>query len=53
MKCTDTYKEVKVFEFPGMIARVHIPDITPEERKRRMQAIHNAAAQLLKGVKEK
>lgn len=53
MKCTDTYKEVKVIEFPGMIARVHIPDITPEERERRMKAVYNAAANLLKGVKEK
>lgn len=49
----DTYKEVKVIEFPGMIARVHIPDITPEERERRMKAVYNAAANLLKGVKTK
>ena len=48
MKCQDTYKETKVFEFPGMIAKVHIPDLTQEEKVRRMQAIHNAAAKLLK-----
>lgn len=53
MKCTDTYKEVKVFEFPGMTVRVHIPDITPEERARRMKKIHDAAAELLKGVYKK
>lgn len=47
MKQKDTYKEVRVFEFPGMIARVHIPDITPEERERRMKQIHRAAARLL------
>ena len=44
----DSYKETKVFEFPGMIARVHIPDLTPDERTRRMKAIHKAAAELLK-----
>lgn len=49
----DTYKEVKVIEFPGMTARIHIPDIAPEERERRMRAVYNAAANLLKGVKEK
>lgn len=49
----DTYKEVKVIEFPGMIARIHIPDITPEEREKRMKAVYNAAANLLKGVKTK
>lgn len=44
----DTYKETRVIEFPGMIARVHIPDLTPAERERRMKAIHKAAAELLK-----
>ena len=51
MKSQDTYKEVKIIEFPGMIARVHIPDITAEERERRMKAIHKAAAALLKSKK--
>ena len=53
MKCTDTYKEVRTIEFPGMIARVHIPDLTPDERNRRMRNIQNAAEKLLKGVKTK
>lgn len=44
----DTYKEVKVIQFPGMIAKIHIPDITPEERDRRMKRIREAAANLLK-----
>ena len=48
MKCKDTYKEVRVFEFPNMIARVHIPDITEEERARRMKLIEQAAVALLK-----
>ena len=44
----DTYKEVKVFTFPNMTVRVHIPDLTDEERNRRMKQIHNAAAELLR-----
>lgn len=51
VKTQDTYKEVRTFEFPGMTARVHIPDLTSEERSRRMVAIHNQAANLLKKVK--
>ena len=47
MAKTDTYKEVRVFEYPGMIARVYIPDLTPEERERRMKIIAQAAAELL------
>ncbi len=50
MKNQDTYSEVKTFTFPNMTARVHIPDITPAERERRMVAIHKAAANLLKGA---
>lgn len=42
------YKEVRVFQYPGMTVRVHIPDLTPEERTRRMQAIHKQAERLLK-----
>lgn len=53
MKAPDTYKEAKVLEFPGLIARVHHPDLTPEEKARRMKTIHNAAANLLKNKKEK
>lgn len=52
-KCIDTYKEVKTFEFSGMIARVHIPVLTIEERNHRLKTIHNAAANLLKNQKEK
>lgn len=50
MKVRDTYKEVKVFEYPNMIVRVHIPDLTEEERARRMKAVEKAAADLLKEV---
>lgn len=48
MKQQDTYKEVKVFKFPGMTVRVHIPDLTEEERSRRMKAIEREAANILK-----
>ncbi len=46
----DTYKEVKEFEYPNMIIRVHIPDLTDEERKQRMKTLHKAAEELLKGI---
>ena len=44
----DTYKETRVITFPGMVARIYIPDLTAEERERRMKSIKRAAAQLLK-----
>jgi ribosome recycling factor len=47
----DNYKEVKVMQFPNMIARIHIPDLTEEERSKRMKAIHKHAAELMKKVK--
>lgn len=47
----DTYKEVKVINLAGMVARVHIPDLTPEERAKRINYIHKQAAELMKGVK--
>lgn len=48
----DTYKETRVIEFPDMIARVYIPDLTPAEKARRMKAVHDAAANLLKSRHE-
>ena len=50
MKQADTYKEVRTIQFPGLVARIHIPDLTPEERNHRMKAIHKASENLLKGV---
>ena len=43
----DTYKEVRVFHYPNMTVRVHIPDLTPEERERRIEQIARSAAALL------
>ena len=45
---TDTYKETKVFTYPNATVKVHLPDLTEEERNRRFKIIHNAAAELLK-----
>ena len=47
----DTYKEVRTFEYPGITVRVHIPELTSEERAERMKLIHKEAANLLKGGK--
>ena len=50
MKQEDTYKEVKVFEFPNMTVRVHQPILAEDERARRMKAIKKAAASLLRDL---
>ena len=50
----DTYKETKVFNYPQtatmaqLTARVHIPDLTEEQRTYRMKKVHKAAAELLR-----
>lgn len=49
-KCQDAYKEIKTFEYPGWIIRVHMPDLTEEERARRMKRIHDSAAELIKSA---
>ena len=43
-------KETKIMEFPGMIARIHFPDLTKEERAERTAAIKKATENLLKKV---
>lgn len=48
MEKKDTYKEVRTFTYPNAVVRVHIPDLTPDERERRMQKVKKAAADLLK-----
>ena len=50
MASRDTYKEVKVFHYPNMTVRVHIPDLTEEERTRRKKIVERAAADLLREV---
>ena len=44
----DKYNEPIVITFPNMVARVYTPILEPEEREKRMKAIHRAAANVLK-----
>lgn len=44
----DIYKEIKVFNYPNAIVRVHIPDLSEETRQKRMKEIHKAAGCLLR-----
>ena len=42
--------QCRVFEYPNATVRVHIPDLAPEEKEKRMKEIKKAAEMLLKGV---
>ena len=44
--------QCRVFEYPNATVRVHIPDLAPEEKAKRMNEIKKAAEKLLKGVVE-
>ena len=46
----DAYKEVREFKYSNAVVRVHIPDLTEEERERRMKAVKIAAENLMKEV---
>lgn len=49
----DTYKETKVFEFPGWgVIKVQIPDLTAEERNRRRKELAKATEALMKEWKK-
>ena len=52
-KKEDTYKEVRTFTYPNAIVRVHIPDLEPGERERRLRAVKKAAEDLLKSVERR
>ena len=52
MRGQDTYKETITMSFPNMVAKIHFPDLTEQERKRRMLLIHKASANLLKSVEK-
>ena len=45
--------ETKTFTYPNTIVRVHFPDLSDEENKKRMKQIYKAAAELLKSKKGK
>ena len=49
----DTYNEAILIESPGAVIRVYRPDLTDEERNRRMKAIQKASADLLKEIERK
>lgn len=50
---TDTYKEPEIIVTPRAIIKVYRPILTDEEHKKRMKAIHDAAANLLKSLPQK
>ncbi len=52
MKTQDTYSTTKVYTYPNAIVRVHIPDLTDEERALRHKMLYKAAEALLKGAKQ-
>ena len=47
------YKEIKTFEYTNMIVRVHIPDLSDEEKKRNTKQLVRATEALLKTYKRK
>lgn len=49
----DTYKEIKTFNYPNMTIRVHIPDLSDVERKRRMKQLEKATESLLKSYERR
>ena len=44
----DKYYDPIIITFPNMVARVYSPILEPEEREKRMKAIHRATADVLK-----
>ena len=52
MKAQDTYKEPILIKTANANIRVFIPELSQEERARRMKVIHDAAADLLRSVIE-
>ena len=47
MKANDTYKEIRTIKLGENIARVYIPNLTDEERERRILEIAKAASEML------
>lgn len=45
--------DCKTFTYPNAIVRVHFPDLSDEENKKRMKKIYNATAELLKETRRK
>ena len=49
-KCQDVYQEPIIMNMQGCVARIYRPILTPEERAKRMKAIHDAAEKVLKAA---
>lgn len=47
---TDTYKEPEILVTPKAVIKIYRPILTDEEHKKRLKAIHDAAAELLKSL---
>ena len=47
MKQQDTYSEVRTIQNGDIVARVHIPNLTDQEREKRLKEIGKVAGQLL------
>jgi len=47
MKKEEKYKEVRIMNLPNTVAKIYIPDLTDDERERRMQKIYSASAALV------
>ena len=46
-------REMRTFTYPNMVIRVHFPDLTDEEKKKRTKELHKAAEEILKSAYEK
>ena len=42
--------QIKVYKYPNATVRVHIPDLAPEEREKRLNEIKKSAEMLLREV---
>ena len=42
--------QIKVYKYPNATVRVHIPDLAPEEREKRLNEVKKSAELLLREV---
>lgn len=42
--------QTKIFNYPNATVRVHIPDLAPEEREKRLNEVKKSAEMLLREV---
>ena len=47
------YELERVIEFPNMVARIYRPELTEEEKSKRLQRIKEASTNLILGVVKK